>query len=129
VIPGGESRDPEPVRLRFARSQRLRRPAEFKGAYARGRRLGNEFLSAAVRPNEQAAARLGLSIAARTIGNAVHRNRLRRLIRESFRADQHALPPVDIVIGARNAARDATAPELRVALARLWKQIIDTCSQ
>jgi ribonuclease P protein component len=64
---------------------------------------------------------LGLSIAARTVGNAVHRNRLRRLIRESFRQQQ--LPPVDIVIGARTAARTATAVTLRAALQRLWKQI------
>ena len=66
-------------------------------------------------------ARLGLSIAARTVGNAVHRNRLRRLIRESFR--QQPLPPVDIVIGARSAARGAPAVTLRAALQRLWKQI------
>jgi ribonuclease P protein component len=64
---------------------------------------------------------LGLSIAARTVGNAVHRNRLRRLIRESFR--QQRLPPVDIVIGARTAARTAAAATLRAALQRLWKQI------
>jgi ribonuclease P protein component len=70
-----------------------------------------------------------LSIAARTVGNSVQRNRLRRLIRESFRQCQHALPAVDIVIGARTAARGAGASDLRAALTRLWKQIIDTCAQ
>jgi ribonuclease P protein component len=79
------------------------------------------MLTATVRPNEGTMARLGLSIAARTVGNAVHRNRLRRLIRESFRQQQ--LPPVDIVIGARTAARTAAAVTLRAALQRLWKQI------
>jgi ribonuclease P protein component len=72
-------------------------------------------------------ARLGLSIAARTVGNAVHRNRLRRLIRESFRQQQ--LPPVDIVIGARTAARAAPAVTLRAALQRLWKQIDEAWAQ
>lgn len=79
-------------------------------------------MSATVRPNEGPRARLGLSIAARTVGNSVQRNRLRRLIRESFR-QQGQLPAVDIVIGARNAARTAAPPELRAALQRMWKQI------
>jgi ribonuclease P protein component len=79
------------------------------------------LLTATVLPNDGPQARLGLSIAARTVGNSVHRNRLRRLIRESFRQQQ--LPPVDIVIGARTAARTAAAATLRAALLRLWKQI------
>lgn len=99
----------------------MRRPGEFRAAYAQGRRFGNELLSATVRPNDGPLARLGLSIAARTVGNSVQRNRLRRLIRESFR--RQALPPVDIVIGARTAARTASAAALRAVLQRMWKQI------
>ena len=109
----------------FQRSQRLRRPAQFQAAYAQGRRFGNELFTATVRVNDEegASARLGLSIAARTVGNAVSRNRVRRQIRESFRRQRPELPPVDIVIGARDAARSAAAPQLREALDRLWKQI------
>jgi ribonuclease P protein component len=58
----------------------------------------------------------------------VQRNRLRRLIRESFR-QQLQLPPVDIVIGARNAARTAPPAELRAALQRMWKQIDEAWSR
>ena len=81
-----------------------------------------------MRSNEGTRARLGLSIAARTVGNAVHRNRLRRLIRESFR-QQAQLPAVDIVIGARNAARTAPAAQVREALQRVWKQIDEAWSK
>jgi ribonuclease P protein component len=110
-------------RARFRGGQRLRRPGEFQAAYREGRRFGNKLLTATVRPNGQAAVRLGLSIAARTVGNAVSRNRLRRLIRESFRLQQLALPPVDIIIGARSAARAAGAADLRAGLQQLWNQI------
>ena len=114
---------------RFQRSQRLCRPAQFQAAYVQGRRFGNELFTATVRVNDgHASARLGLSIAARSVGNAVNRNRLRRQVRESFRRQQ-GLPPVDIVIGARNGARTAPAKELREALERLWKQINEAWAQ
>jgi ribonuclease P protein component len=115
---------------RFQRSQRLRRPAQFQAAYAQGRRFGNDLFTATVRIHDgDAGVRLGLSIAARSVGNSVSRNRLRRQIRESFRLQQQDLPPVDIVIGARNAARTASAKELRAALERLWKQINEAWAQ
>jgi ribonuclease P protein component len=74
-------------------------------------------------------ARLGLAIAARTVGNAVSRNRVKRQVREQFRLQRDALPPVDIVISARQGARSAAAPELRAALQRLWKQINEAWAQ
>lgn len=129
MIAGASSSGPDRPSLRFTRERRLRRPAQFQAAYREGRRFGNELLSATVRPNDQPVARLGLSIAARTVGNAVSRNRLRRQIRESFRLQQQRLPPVDIVIGARAAARSAAPAALRESLQVLWKQIIEAWAQ
>jgi ribonuclease P protein component len=73
-------------------------------------------------------ARLGLAVAAKTIGNAVARNRVRRTIRESFRLAQHRLPPVDIVVSARAPARDAQRARLRASLEQLWSQVIRQCA-
>jgi ribonuclease P protein component len=101
----------------------LRRPAQFRLVYAQARRLGNRYFSMSVLVNDLGMARLGLSIAARTVGNAVHRNRLKRLIRDSFRLQQHSLQHFDIVVGARQAAATATATDLRGGLASLWEQL------
>lgn len=53
----------------------------------------------------------------------MHRNRLRRLARESFRHADPALPPVDIVILARDAAAGATNPDITASLARHWDKL------
>ncbi len=129
MIAGGADTGPVRATLRFQRSQCLRTGAQFQGVYRQGRRFGNELFTAAVCANVTGQPRLGMSIAARTVGNSVARNRLRRVIRESFRLRQLDLPAVDIVIGARNAARAAEAVAVRGALSKLWKQIIDTCAR
>jgi ribonuclease P protein component len=114
---------------RFQGGLRLHRPAEFKLIYAKGRRFNNPYFTAAVYANSLAHPRLGLSIAARTIGNAVARNRIKRAVRESFRQHQHALPAIDIVIGARPAAREDSARILvRDSLGELWTRIGVACA-
>lgn len=64
-----------------------------------------------------------MAVGIRVVGNAVKRNRVRRVIRESFRLHQHALPALDVFVTARAAARDATGPEMHASLERLWRQI------
>ena len=90
--------------------------------------MGDGVFSMTVRPNEAGTARLGLAIAARVVGNAVARNRVRRLIRESFRHAQHRLPAADIIVGARNGARDAPAERLRDSLDSLWSKVAARCA-
>lgn len=103
------------------------RKADFENAYRRGRRLGDPMFSVSVSPNAIGGPRLGLSVGAKVIGNAVARNRLRRIIRESFRQAQHDLPAADIIVGARAAARGAPAIRIRQSLAGLWQKVATTC--
>lgn len=110
-------------RLTFPAHKRLRRKSEFDAAYARGRRFGNGFFAVTASSNEQLGARLGMAVAVRTAGNSVERNRIRRIIRESFRLHQLELPAVDLVVSARPPARGAPAAQLQASLAALWQKI------
>jgi ribonuclease P protein component len=77
--------------------------------------------------NHETYPRLGLSIATRTFGSAVARNRIKRLTRESFRLNQYSLPPVDVAVSAREAARQANSSDLRASLDKHWKAISQRC--
>ncbi|HEY1898251.1 MAG TPA: ribonuclease P protein component [Steroidobacteraceae bacterium] len=115
-------------RLTFPAARRLRRKWEFDQLYARGKRLGNNHFGITVYPNELAMARLGLAVASKPFGGSVPRNRIRRLIRESFRLRQHDLPNVDLVVSARPRAKDASAAELRASLDGLWDKVKVQCA-
>jgi ribonuclease P protein component len=105
----------------------LHQPAEFRDIKRRGKKFADAFFSLSVLANHETFPRLGLSIATRTFGTAVARNRIKRLTRESFRLNQHSLPPVDVTVSAREAARQATAQELRASLDMHWKSITERC--
>jgi ribonuclease P protein component len=105
----------------------LHQPAEFREVKRRGKKFADALFSFSVLANHETHPRLGLSIATRTFGTAVARNRIKRLTRESFRLNQHSLPPVDVTVSARDAAGRANPAELRASLDKHWKTITQKC--
>jgi ribonuclease P protein component len=95
-----------------ARSGRLSRSADFERVYRRGRAQGNRHLVLYAFPRgEGDAPRLGVSVS-RKLGGAVERNRVKRLLREAFRAHAADLPADhDFVVVARPDARDLSERE------------------
>jgi ribonuclease P protein component len=73
------------------KSRHLRLPAEFSAVYEGKTRESRGPLTVYGLPNALGHPRLGMSVS-RKVGTAVRRNRIRRLIRESFRLLQHDLP-------------------------------------
>jgi ribonuclease P protein component len=112
----------------FTPAHRLRQKSEFDRVYRDARRVADNLFAIFARHNGGTHARLGLSIAARVVGNAVRRNRVRRLVRESFRLHQHELPAVDIVVNARHGAREADNAAIARSLEKHWQAIIRKCA-
>jgi ribonuclease P protein component len=77
---------------------RIRKGADFKRAYDRRCSATDGLLLVFGEKNNLPHARLGLSVS-KKVGNAVARNRWKRLLREAFRTTRPQLPPgVDLVV-------------------------------
>ncbi len=85
-----------PADFRFRREDRVLHKSEFDLAFAAGWRAFAQGLVIYLRDADLGRPRIGL-VTSRKFGNAVHRNRARRLLREAFRLERAQLPPLDIV--------------------------------
>ncbi len=94
---------------RFTRPMRLRRSSEFQSVFQARQSVADGTLIVYARKNSLDTSRLGLSVS-RKIGNAVVRNRWKRLIRESFRQSRSQLPVgFDYVVIPRRGVRPDAA--------------------
>ena len=88
----------------FPKYKRLLRRADFVNVNRSGKHCHMRHFIAIVRKNELGTTRLGVT-ASKKVGNAVRRNRAKRLIREFFRLNKARLPQgYDIVIIAKKGA-------------------------
>ena len=95
---------------------RLRRPGEFRRVWSAGRSWAHAWFVLWALPNDLDYVRVGIT-ASRKVGNAVARNRARRLLREATR---HLYPHIatgwDLVLVARSALVTAKEPQVESAL-------------
>jgi len=101
--------------VRFKKAARLRRRREFLAVQERGRKLPAGPYLVLLLPNGCGRARLGITVSSKVSG-AVGRNRVKRWVREAFRARADALPPVDVVIIARREAPESGLAAARAAI-------------
>ena len=107
--------------LTFPHTHRMKTPAEFERCYARKRSASDGVLIVYACENDRSHPRLGCSVS-RKIGNAVVRNRYKRLFREAFRLSQHDLPAgVDLVLIPRPGP-EPTLEALKESLVKLAQQ-------
>lgn len=109
----------------FTKSMRLLNSRDFQTVFddAPLRTSHQHFLFLA-RINPCDRPRLGLVIAKKHIRHAVDRNRMKRLIRETFRAKQQQLTGIDVIVLARKGMNDVTNAVLIEQLNGQWDRLI-----
>ena len=122
-----------PTTGRGTKRRRLSRSAEFERVYRHGRSKGNRFLVVYQFPRERdagdAGARLGLSVS-RRVGGSVERTRIKRVLREAFRAEGGGLAEdADYVLVARPALRELDDREGVAGVRRVLRELLDPLSK
>ena len=107
----------------FPRELRLLTPDTFQKVFAQPVRASSPHITLLAIRNELTHPRLGLAIPKKALKRAVWRNRVKRLVRESFRLHQHELPPIDIVVIAKSGVRDLDNPAFLHLLDKLWRTL------
>ena len=117
------------VTYEFNRESRLLTPGHFQSVFKKPIRFGSRHFTILITPstlpdNSCKNNRLGLAIAKKRVKLAVQRNRIKRIIRESFRLNQHELPPIDMVVMVKSGIDQLDNKVINQELMKVWRKII-----
>ncbi|GAA6171204.1 ribonuclease P protein component [Colwellia sp. KU-HH00111] len=117
------------VTYEFNRESRLLTPGQFQYVFTKPIRFGSRHFTILIVPtnlsnDSNKSNRLGLAIAKKRVKLAVQRNRIKRIIRESFRLNQHELPAIDMVVMVKSGIDQLDNKEINKELAKIWRKII-----
>ena len=102
-------------------SQSLKKNRDFQNVYKKGTSFANSYLVMYILENGLQENRIGISVS-KKVGNSVIRHRITRLIRESYRLNEHLfVRGLDIVVVARPGAKGRSFFEIESALLHLGR--------
>ena len=113
----------------FPRQLRLTKAADFRQVFSSNFRQGDACITILVGRHTGELPRIGFAVAKKQIQKAVHRNRLKRIFRESFRNNQHRLPSRDIVVMVRKQILSVDKAQLNKSLEKHWNSVIKQCEK
>lgn len=107
-------------------------PSEFKQVFKQASRSVDQGFRILARPNELHHHRLGMAVSKKACPKAVGRNRIKRIVRESFRtqiAGQTTDAALDFVVLPTARAADLSNKDLGASLQIHWQKLINRTAQ
>lgn len=103
------------------KAYRIKKNGDFQFIYKKGKSVANRQFVVYTKPNKNLEHfRLGISVS-KKIGNAVVRTRIKRAIRENFKIHKEDMLPLDIVVIARQPAKDMDTLQIQASLEHVLK--------
>ena len=112
--------------MKFSRQSRLLNPSQFKLVFQKPVRSGDDCFRILARANGIQRHRLGMAVSKKACARAVGRNRIKRVVRENFRAQMVGCASddtLDIVVLPTAAAANLSNKQLDESLSAHWQRL------
>ncbi|MBF7074654.1 ribonuclease P protein component [Glaciecola sp. MH2013] len=113
----------------FPRESRLLTPSNYSFVFEDAIPAVSPHITVLARFNTINGPRLGITVPKKKVRNAVDRNKIKRIVRESFRIQRHQLPNVDIIVIAKHGIGQMDKKSLARQLDKLWLKMSKRCEQ
>jgi len=117
------------TRYTFPRSARLLSKFQYQQVFRHAIKSADDCFTVLANPASEKNVRLGLAISKKMVARSVDRNRLKRLIRESFRLNRTKMRDLDLVVMARKGSHNQSNQVLSDSLLKHWKRIQKRCEK
>jgi len=119
----------ETYQASFPRSVRLLSKHDYQQVFNNPVRSSDFCFTILAISNSLDRSRLGLAIAKKTIARSTQRNRIKRLVRESFRHEQLNTGTIDIVVLAKRGLEKVSNEDIRQSLGKHWSRLVKKCGK
>ena len=108
---------------RFSKQDRLLSAKDFQAVFAKPIKSADSLYTVLASPNELSSPRLGVIVSKKNVAKASARNRLKRIVRESFRTHKHMINAFDVVVICKQRSAAMVNEELFKKLDKHWMRI------
>lgn len=105
----------------FSKTRRLLKKADYDHVFEQAKKIVTPEYIVLYRANTLGEARLGLALSKKMIPKAHDRNRMKRLIRETFRTNR--LPAIDLIFLARHGVAKVENKTIITRLSTTWDKL------
>lgn len=103
---------------------RLRNGAQIQEVLCCAKKHKERNLSVFIKPNDLNHLRLAVIIANKHVSKAVHRNRIKRIVRENLRLNQDKIKGNDIIVFGYRGIENLTNTELKQCITNSWQKLL-----
>ena len=108
---------------KFPKKARLCTKSQIKNVFGNKKKIVQGSVAIFFCHNQLNYARLGVVAAKKNISLAVQRNRVKRVVRESFRLNRGNIVGIDVIVFPYKGAEKITKKELFLCLEKLWLKL------